>query len=149
MRFVFHSEALCFIFANTNSDHKMVAFFQELLALEERIGNVNTGLSEEAVIKLLKQRKFSSWRLKASLDHEPCCICQVFHILLSLSELIPSSVGRRYFSQKQQAAWMLLSICILFLYWSDINLGLLNDQNIFDWTKGKWASHIWSCEVVW
>ncbi|RLM75120.1 putative E3 ubiquitin-protein ligase HIP1 [Panicum miliaceum] len=49
---------------------------EELLALEERIGNVNTGLSEEAVIKLLKQRKFSSWRLKASLDHEPCCICQ-------------------------------------------------------------------------
>ncbi|KAG2575211.1 hypothetical protein PVAP13_7KG420800 [Panicum virgatum] len=50
--------------------------YEELLALEERIGNVNTGLSEEAVIKLLKQRKFSSWRLKASLDHEPCCICQ-------------------------------------------------------------------------
>lgn len=50
--------------------------YEELLALEERIGNVSTGLSEEAVIKLLKQRKFSSWRLKASLDHEPCCICQ-------------------------------------------------------------------------
>jgi len=69
MRFVFHSEALCFIFANTNSDHKMVAFFQELLALEERIGNVNTGLSEEAVIKLLKQRKFSSWRLKCCSEN--------------------------------------------------------------------------------
>uniref|UniRef100_A0A804M9D9 RING-type E3 ubiquitin transferase n=1 Tax=Zea mays TaxID=4577 RepID=A0A804M9D9_MAIZE len=50
--------------------------YEELLALEERIGNVSTGLSEEAVIKLLKQRKFSSWRLKASLDPEPCCICQ-------------------------------------------------------------------------
>ncbi|CAL5070399.1 unnamed protein product [Urochloa decumbens] len=50
--------------------------YEELLALEERIGNVSTGLSEEAVIKLLKQRKFSSWRLKASMDHEPCCICQ-------------------------------------------------------------------------
>ncbi|KAK3141324.1 hypothetical protein QOZ80_4BG0332360 [Eleusine coracana subsp. coracana] len=50
--------------------------YEELLALEERIGNVNTGLSEETVTKLLKQRKFSSWRLKASSDHEPCCICQ-------------------------------------------------------------------------
>jgi E3 ubiquitin-protein ligase Arkadia len=50
--------------------------YEDLLALEERIGNVNTGLSEEVVKKLLKQRKFSSWRLKASLDHEPCCICQ-------------------------------------------------------------------------
>ncbi|XP_066344674.1 probable E3 ubiquitin-protein ligase HIP1 isoform X2 [Miscanthus floridulus] len=50
--------------------------YEELLALQERIGNVSTGLSEEDVIKLLKQRKFSSWRLKASLDPEPCCICQ-------------------------------------------------------------------------
>jgi E3 ubiquitin-protein ligase Arkadia len=55
----------------------MAAFFQELLALEERIGNVNTGLSEETVTKLLKQRKFLSWRLNASSDNEPCCICQV------------------------------------------------------------------------
>ncbi|KAL6844068.1 hypothetical protein ACP4OV_025741 [Aristida adscensionis] len=50
--------------------------YEELLALEERIGNVNTGLSDDAVTKLLKQRKFSSWRLEASFDHEPCCICQ-------------------------------------------------------------------------
>ncbi|XP_062184822.1 probable E3 ubiquitin-protein ligase HIP1 isoform X2 [Phragmites australis] len=50
--------------------------YEELLALEERIGNVSTGLNEEAVTKLLKRRKFSSWRLKASSDHEPCCICQ-------------------------------------------------------------------------
>ncbi|TVU16361.1 hypothetical protein EJB05_39920 [Eragrostis curvula] len=49
---------------------------EELLALEERIGNVSTGLSEETVTKLLKQKKFSSWRLKASMDPEPCCICQ-------------------------------------------------------------------------
>jgi hypothetical protein len=72
-----------------------VPYFQELLALEERIGNVSTGLSEEAVIKLLKQRKFSSWRLKASLDPEPCCICQVFSVLHSFSKLCAffSSVG--------------------------------------------------------
>ncbi|BAH92849.1 Os04g0648800 [Oryza sativa Japonica Group] len=50
--------------------------YEELLALEERIGNVSTGLSEEEVTKLLKQRKFSSWRLEASVEEEPCCICQ-------------------------------------------------------------------------
>lgn len=105
MRFVFISESLPFIFA-IQILTKMFAFFQELLALEERIGNVSTGLSEEAVIKLLKQRKFSSWRLKASFDHEPCCICQVSHIILSLSELLPSSVGHRYFSEKRQTARM-------------------------------------------
>jgi hypothetical protein len=71
----------------------MVAFFQELLALEERIGNVSTGLSEEVVIKLLKQRKFSSWRLKASLDHEPCCICQVSHILTTEPCLLQLAIG--------------------------------------------------------
>ncbi|XP_015692100.1 probable E3 ubiquitin-protein ligase HIP1 isoform X2 [Oryza brachyantha] len=50
--------------------------YEELLALEERIGNVSTGLSEEEVTKLLKQREFSSWRLEASVEDEPCCICQ-------------------------------------------------------------------------
>jgi hypothetical protein len=55
----------------------MVSFFQELLALEERIGNVSTGINEDIVTKMLKQRTFSSWRLKASSDLEPCCICQV------------------------------------------------------------------------
>ncbi|KAF7004363.1 hypothetical protein CFC21_019597 [Triticum aestivum] len=49
--------------------------YEELLALEERIGNVNTGLTENDVMKLLKQRKFSSWRL-SSVEYEPCCICQ-------------------------------------------------------------------------
>ncbi|KAM3371094.1 hypothetical protein ACQJBY_018458 [Aegilops geniculata] len=49
--------------------------YEELLALEERIGNVSTGLTENDVMKLLKQRKFSSWRL-SSVEYEPCCICQ-------------------------------------------------------------------------
>ncbi|KAI5010260.1 probable E3 ubiquitin-protein ligase HIP1 isoform X2 [Hordeum vulgare subsp. vulgare] len=49
--------------------------YEELLALEERIGNVSTGLTENDVMKLLKQRKFSSWRL-SSMEFEPCCICQ-------------------------------------------------------------------------
>ncbi|XP_019166415.1 PREDICTED: E3 ubiquitin-protein ligase MBR1-like, partial [Ipomoea nil] len=51
--------------------------YEELLALEERIGNVNTGLSEESILKVLKQRKYESKRCGGlSSDLEPCCICQ-------------------------------------------------------------------------
>ncbi|KAK9112721.1 hypothetical protein Scep_020240 [Stephania cephalantha] len=49
--------------------------YEELLALEERIGNVSTGLSEENILKKMKQRKFLSTRTDPS-DVEPCCICQ-------------------------------------------------------------------------
>ncbi|XP_019436945.1 PREDICTED: probable E3 ubiquitin-protein ligase RHG1A isoform X2 [Lupinus angustifolius] len=49
--------------------------YEELLALEERIGNVCVGLSEETVLKHLKQKKYS---VEAGSQHEaePCCICQ-------------------------------------------------------------------------
>lgn len=50
---------------------------QELLALEERIGNVNTGLSEETISVNMKQRKHGSLRGQSSSNLEPCCICQV------------------------------------------------------------------------
>ncbi|XP_022768736.1 probable E3 ubiquitin-protein ligase RHG1A isoform X2 [Durio zibethinus] len=49
--------------------------YEELLALEERIGNVNTGLSEETILNRLKQRKYSS-APGAQLEAEPCCVCQ-------------------------------------------------------------------------
>ncbi|XWS39937.1 hypothetical protein CRYUN_Cryun18bG0097300 [Craigia yunnanensis] len=49
--------------------------YEELLALEERIGDVSTGLSEETIIKLMKQQKYSSTTTE-SLQVEPCCICQ-------------------------------------------------------------------------
>ncbi|XP_061343173.1 probable E3 ubiquitin-protein ligase RHG1A isoform X2 [Gastrolobium bilobum] len=49
--------------------------YEELLALEERIGNVSTGLSEETVLKLLKQKKYSI-ETESQLDAEPCCVCQ-------------------------------------------------------------------------
>lgn len=49
--------------------------YEELLALEERIGNVNTGVSEETITKRLKQRKYISV-FGAQLEVEPCCICQ-------------------------------------------------------------------------
>ncbi|CAA7409816.1 unnamed protein product [Spirodela intermedia] len=47
--------------------------YEELLALEERIGNVSTGLGEDTVHKNLKQRKYVS---SAARKAESCCICQ-------------------------------------------------------------------------
>ncbi|XP_020239593.1 probable E3 ubiquitin-protein ligase RHG1A [Cajanus cajan] len=49
--------------------------YEELLALEERIGNVSTGLSEETVLKHLKQKKHSVEK-GSQIDAEPCCVCQ-------------------------------------------------------------------------
>ncbi|CAA6670508.1 unnamed protein product [Spirodela intermedia] len=52
--------------------------YEELLALEERIGNVNTGLSEETILKHLKHRRHLPLMVKSPGDAtvEPCCICQ-------------------------------------------------------------------------
>lgn len=52
-------------------------FLQELLALEERIGNVSTGLSEEMILKCLKLRKCTFATSGSLVEAEPCCICQV------------------------------------------------------------------------
>lgn len=49
--------------------------YEELLALEERIGNVSTGLSEETIVNNLKQQKYSV-AVGAKVEAEPCCICQ-------------------------------------------------------------------------
>ncbi|XP_021284343.1 probable E3 ubiquitin-protein ligase RHG1A [Herrania umbratica] len=49
--------------------------YEELLALEERIGNVSTGLSEETILSRLKRRKYSTAPV-TQLEAEPCCICQ-------------------------------------------------------------------------
>ncbi|KAL1112113.1 hypothetical protein V6Z11_D02G107300 [Gossypium hirsutum] len=49
--------------------------YEELLALEERIGNVSTGLSEETILNRLERRKHSS-APGAQLEVEPCCVCQ-------------------------------------------------------------------------
>ncbi|XP_020090521.1 probable E3 ubiquitin-protein ligase HIP1 [Ananas comosus] len=50
--------------------------YEELLALGERIGNVNTGLSDHMVMKHLRRRKYSSATAKESAVDEPCCICR-------------------------------------------------------------------------
>lgn len=49
---------------------------QELLALEERIGNVNTGLNEETIVARLKQKKHVN-AVESQVEEEPCCVCQV------------------------------------------------------------------------
>ncbi|KAF5747012.1 putative protein binding protein [Tripterygium wilfordii] len=49
--------------------------YEELLALEERIGDVSTGLSEEITLNQLKQRKFSP-AVGIQQENEPCCVCQ-------------------------------------------------------------------------
>lgn len=48
--------------------------YEELLALEERIGNVSTGLTEENISSCLKQKTYTSFA--GQPDVEPCCICQ-------------------------------------------------------------------------
>eukprot|EP00252_Welwitschia_mirabilis_P001624 TRINITY_DN1152_c0_g1_i1.p1 TRINITY_DN1152_c0_g1~~TRINITY_DN1152_c0_g1_i1.p1 ORF type:complete len:172 (-),score=30.11 TRINITY_DN1152_c0_g1_i1:457-972(-) len=52
--------------------------YEELLALEERIGNVSTGLADEDVSKCLSVKMFSSSTSSASADEaaQKCSICQ-------------------------------------------------------------------------
>ncbi|XP_011000715.1 PREDICTED: E3 ubiquitin-protein ligase MBR2 [Populus euphratica] len=50
--------------------------YEELLALEERIGDVSTGLSGETILKLMKQQKHVPVSTESPADLEPCCICQ-------------------------------------------------------------------------
>ncbi|RWW13373.1 hypothetical protein GW17_00022915 [Ensete ventricosum] len=54
--------------------------YEELLALGERIGNVNTGLSEEKILNCLRQRKYVSNASEPSEEAEPCCICREEYI---------------------------------------------------------------------
>ncbi|CAI9101910.1 OLC1v1000072C7 [Oldenlandia corymbosa var. corymbosa] len=49
--------------------------YEELLALEERIGNVNTGLCEEVIMHSMRQRKHQLF-IGESSNSEPCCVCQ-------------------------------------------------------------------------
>jgi hypothetical protein len=59
---------------------------QELLALEERIGNVNTGLADEKISGcMMEVACCSSARLQNDKENASCVICLVrrkFHITL-------------------------------------------------------------------
>ncbi|XP_075516917.1 putative E3 ubiquitin-protein ligase RHG1A isoform X1 [Primulina tabacum] len=50
--------------------------YEELLALEERIGNVNTGLTEEVIINHLKHKNYETSRAENPVETEPCSICR-------------------------------------------------------------------------
>ncbi|KAK6116257.1 hypothetical protein DH2020_049999 [Rehmannia glutinosa] len=50
--------------------------YEELLALEERIGNVCTGLNEETIMSRLKQQKYIKRGAENHADTEPCSICR-------------------------------------------------------------------------
>ncbi|XP_042375450.1 probable E3 ubiquitin-protein ligase HIP1 isoform X1 [Zingiber officinale] len=51
--------------------------YEELLALENRIGSVNTGLSDDKILHCLQQCKYVSTVSETSAaEVEPCCICQ-------------------------------------------------------------------------
>lgn len=64
---------------------KFAKWPQELLALGERIGNVNTGLPEEAITSKLKTRTYSTFAININLEEaapidqetDSCIICQV------------------------------------------------------------------------
>jgi len=50
--------------------------YEELLALGERIGDVKTGLTEDVILKSMKQKKHLSFMAITTQKFEPCCICQ-------------------------------------------------------------------------
>ncbi|XP_028056439.1 probable E3 ubiquitin-protein ligase HIP1 [Camellia sinensis] len=50
--------------------------YEELLALEERMGNVKSGLSVDSILGGVKQHRYQSMKLGVPVEEEPCCICQ-------------------------------------------------------------------------
>ncbi|KAL8058768.1 hypothetical protein ABFX02_03G042900 [Erythranthe guttata] len=50
--------------------------YEELLALEDRIGNVCTGLNEITIKNRLKQRKYVERQTQDQVETEPCSICR-------------------------------------------------------------------------
>ncbi|KAH7447941.1 hypothetical protein KP509_01G128900 [Ceratopteris richardii] len=80
------NQSLAYEWTDTRDQHSDMRLdvdnmsYEELLALEERIGNVNTGLSEESIRKCLKVKMYSpSDVISASVSRESdpkCSICQ-------------------------------------------------------------------------
>ncbi|KAL6504612.1 hypothetical protein OROHE_023370 [Orobanche hederae] len=50
--------------------------YEDLLALEERIGSVCTGLNEGTIMSRLKQHKYINLVAQNQAEPEPCCICR-------------------------------------------------------------------------
>jgi hypothetical protein len=69
---------------------------QEILALEDRIGNVSTGVTDDVANKHLKQARFSSKAGNTSFPEEEiskCTICQVFPYDCVPLDLLLSSIA--------------------------------------------------------
>ncbi|KAJ7952839.1 E3 ubiquitin-protein ligase MBR2-like [Quillaja saponaria] len=54
--------------------------YEELLALEEQIGNVCVGLSEKAIAAHLRRQKYQFITVETQEKDESCCICQEEYI---------------------------------------------------------------------
>ncbi|KAE8695941.1 Detected protein of unknown function [Hibiscus syriacus] len=50
--------------------------YEQLLELENRIGNVSTGLTQATIRATLRRRKFQPITAGSTADTEQCCICQ-------------------------------------------------------------------------
>ncbi|XP_022844044.1 probable E3 ubiquitin-protein ligase RHG1A isoform X2 [Olea europaea var. sylvestris] len=80
--FMILDQSIFFGMADINDRHRDMRLdvdnmsYEELLALEERIGNVCTGLNEETILRRLKQWKYVDVRTEGRVESEPCCICQ-------------------------------------------------------------------------
>jgi E3 ubiquitin-protein ligase RNF38/44 len=68
--------------------------YEELLALEEQIGDVNTGLAKSYIVEKLKTSLFvpgsscmSNKSSESSMENDACIICQVllFHYYFQIS----------------------------------------------------------------
>lgn len=83
--------------------------YEELLALEEHIGNVNTGLSEFTILRHMKQRKYFCFFEGLSPDLEPCCICQEEYI--NADDIGTLKCGHDFHSKCIKEWLMLKNLC--------------------------------------
>ncbi|WOL17313.1 putative E3 ubiquitin-protein ligase HIP1 [Canna indica] len=83
--------------------------YEELLALGERIGSVNTGLTEEKILKCLRQCKYVSVASEPSDEVEPCCICREEYI--EGEELGRLDCGHDYHSACIKTWLMIKNLC--------------------------------------
>lgn len=79
------------------------------MALEERIGNVCTGLNVETIMNGLKQCKYAENGTKDQVDTEPCSICRVI-TCSSTSHIITLNCGDTFAIPK------FLDVITLFIY---------------------------------
>lgn len=83
---------------------------QELLALEEQIGDVKTGLTEEYIINNLKTSLHSSQTAsqqsdelpRSSPEAEACTICQVLYVICGLQALVTKLFSLLYHNQEDE-----------------------------------------------